>query len=168
MYLKLFLLSILLLIIDKSYSDNSIFQKQKITDKEIKAIILAIKDEIYTLEHQKTYFDIGADKVPIYINPNIENNLIWFVYKLMPHGEIFRAAYVNKDGLAFLLGDPHNGFPPTQGASMKTVYLKDEDVIEMKTTWEKTYFSININPSNKEIEDVKKRQEIRFKHKYDY
>ncbi len=81
----------------------------------------------------------------------------------MPHGEILRGAYIRKNGLALLNGDPEQGFRPTQGAAMPTVYLDDDDVIKMKTTWKKVFFSIDINPPAKDIEEGKRRQEQRLR-----
>ena len=138
-----------------------------VTESEIAAVILAIKDEIYVNQYNKEYLDIGADKVPVYINPVCEKGRLWLIYKLMPHGELFRGAYMSKDGkLALLEGDPARGFPPTHGASMKTVYLDDEDVIRMKTKWKKLHFSVELTPSPRDLQEAKTRQGMRFKLKH--
>ena len=92
----------------------------------------------------------------------MDHGLVWIVYKLMPHGELMRAAYLSKDDtLALLEGDVRSGFPPTNGAAMKTVYLDDDDVIRMKTTWKKFYFAIEINPSAQRREDGRRREAAR-------
>ena len=58
-------------------------------------------------------------------------------------------------------GDVRSGFPPTNGAAMKTVYLDDEDVIRMKTTWKKLHFAIEVNPSAERREDARRREAAR-------
>jgi hypothetical protein len=45
---------------------------------------------------------------------------------------------------------------------MKTVYLNDDNVIEMKTTWRKVYMNIELKPSPKRIEEAKQREAIRY------
>ena len=99
--------------------------QRKVSERAIEAVVLAVKDEVYSHGYHNAYSDVGPDKIRIYIDPYVRNNLIWTIYKLMPHGEVFRAAYVRKDGLAVLIGDPFNGFPPTNRAATKTLYMDD-------------------------------------------
>lgn len=133
-------------------------------DTEIQAVITAIKDEVYANGYQKAFVDIGPDRIPLYVNPRVENGMIWVIYKLMPFGEVLRGAFsTNNPQVAILAGDPHNNFPPTQGASMKTVYLPDDDVIKMKTTWRKSHFSVDMDPSAQTLAEAKRRQELRRK-----
>ena len=99
------------------------------------------------------------DSVPLYVEPRRQRGLIWIVYKLMPFGELRRAAFESPDGkLMILAGDPENGFPPTRETAMPTVYLRDDDVIQMKTTWKRTWFSIRVRPSSDEIREARERQ----------
>jgi hypothetical protein len=135
--------------------------RKSLTPGDINALITAVKDEIYTQKYQTYYADVDKDKVAIYVQPFFENSLIWTIYKLLPHGEVYRAATMRKDGLAVLLGDPHNAFPATQGAAMKTVYLDDDEVIKMKTAWDKHYFAVEIQPSEKETRAAQHRQALR-------
>jgi hypothetical protein len=101
--------------------------------------------------------------VPVDINPQIENGMVWVIYKLMPHGEIRRGAILTADKqLAILHRDPHLGFPAHDGAATKTLYLGDDDVIEMKTTWRRVYTSIELKPSPKRVEEAKRRQAVRY------
>lgn len=133
-------------------------------DAEVQAVISAIKDEVYANGYQTAFVDIGPDRIPLYVNPRVENGMIWVIYKLMPFGEVLRGAFsINNPQIAILAGDPHNNFPPTQGASMKTVYLADDDVMKMKTTWRKSYFSIDVNASAQTLAEAKRRQELRRK-----
>jgi hypothetical protein len=137
---------------------------EMVTDAAMRAVITAIEDEIYANGYQTAYIDVGADKVPVYFNPRIENGMIWVIYKLMPFGEIRRAAVLSPDKqLAMLQRDPRLGFPASDGSATKTVYLRDEDVIEMKTTWRKVYMSIELKPSNRRIEAAKQREAIRYR-----
>ncbi len=136
---------------------------QMVSDADIRAVVGAIKDEIYANGYYTAYIDVGAEKVPVYVNPKIENNMVWVIYKLMPFGEILRGVVVSPDKrLAFLHRDPQLGFPASDGAAMKTVYLNDDDVIERKTTWRRVYISIDLKPSPKQLEEARQRQKLRY------
>jgi hypothetical protein len=136
---------------------------EKVTDADIRVVITAVEDEIYANGYHTVYIDVGADKVPIYVNPRIENGMVWVIYKLMPHGEIHRGVVLSADKrMAMLHKDPQLGFPATDTAAIKTVYLNDDDVIEMKTTWRKVYMRIDLKPSAKLIEEAKQREAIRY------
>ena len=151
---------------EKSSNTNS---ELYVTEEQVKAIILAVKDEIYAYGYQSYYFDCLYEDIDIYINPKIKNGVIWVIYKLLPHGEIYRAVVILKNGLAFLCRRPERGFAPTTDIAINTLYLPDEDVIKMKTTWKKYKFSVKLNPSPEEIYQAKKRQYIRYyKEAYDY
>jgi hypothetical protein len=65
--------------------------------------------------------------------------------------------------MAMLQRDPHLGFPAHDGAATKTIYLSDDDVIEMKTTWRKVYMKIELKPSAKRIEEAKRREAVRYR-----
>ncbi len=138
--------------------------QRKVTDHEVQAVILAVKDEIYAMGYASYYLDIGKSgkDVPIYFNPHVSKGLIWIIYKLMPHGEVYRGAHVRKNGLAILLGDPRNDFPPTQGLASKTIYLDDDDVIQMKTTWRKYHFSVDVKPTQERLRKAEQRQQQRY------
>ena len=133
--------------------------ERAVTDSEIQLVIGAIHDEIYANGYQAKYLDMPEDSVPLYVEPRRQRGLIWIVYKLMPFGELRRAAFESPDGkLMILAGDPENGFPPTRETAMPTVYLRDDDVIQMKTTWKRTWFSIRVRPSSDEIREARERQ----------
>ena len=134
-----------------------------VTGANIHAVITAIEDEIYANGYHTAYIDVGADRVPVYVNPRIENGMVWVIYKLMPHGEIRRAAVVSADKqMAMLQRDPHLGFPAHDGAATKTIYLSDDDVIEMKATWRKVYMKIELRPSARRLEEAKRREAVRY------
>lgn len=156
--------SLIIFLVASTPVESNTTANADVKEDEIQAVIQAIKDEIYSHNYQKEYFDLGTDRIPIYVNPRRENEMVWVIYKLMPHGEILRGAFIRDDmNLAILVRDPEKGFPPTNSAAMKTVYLDDDQVIKMKTTWKRKYFSIDLNPSAKELQEAKRRQEIRFK-----
>jgi len=136
---------------------------EKVTDADIRVIITAIEDEIYANGYHTAYIDVG-DRVPVYINPRFEKSgRIRVIYKLMPHGEVLRGVVLSPDrSMAMLHKDPKLGFPATDTAAMKTVYLNDDNVIEMKTTWRKVYMNIELKPSPKRIEEAKQREAIRY------
>lgn len=138
-------------------------REARVSEEQIRQVIVAVKDEIYSRNLQKHYLDVGHRDIPIYIFDNFENNLIWMIYRLMPYGEVIRGAYVRKDGLVLLKGNPDDGFPASQGASMRTVFLDDDNLIKMKTTWKKHYFSVNLEPSQNDLRDARRREELRHK-----
>jgi hypothetical protein len=136
---------------------------QMVSDADIRAVVEAIKDEIYANGYYTAYIDVERDKVPVYVNPKIENIMVWVIYRLMPFGEILRGAVVSLDKrLVFLHRDPQLGFPASDGAAMKTVYLSDEDVIEKKTTWRRIYVSIDLKPTAERLEEARQRQKLRY------
>jgi hypothetical protein len=49
----------------------------------------------------------------------------------MHDGEVYRLFSIRKDGVVVLDGNPQNEFPPTQ-TSLKTLYMNDDEVCEMK------------------------------------
>ncbi len=155
--------------LDKKEKSSNTNSELYVTEEQVKAIILAVKDEIYAYGYEKYYIDYTYDKINIYINPKIEEGLIFMIYKLFPHGEVYRAGFIRKDGVAVLYGNPEIGFLPAHGLATNTLYFPDEDVVKMKTIWKKYKFSIKQSPSPEEIYQAKKRQYIRYyKEIYDY
>ncbi len=135
---------------------------EKVTDADIQVVLTAIEDEIYANGYHTAYIDVG-EKVPVYVNPQTQDRRAWVIYKLMPHGEIVRMVFFAPDKrMAVLHRDPALGFRATDMGAMPTVYLNDDDVIEMKTTWRKVYMRIELKPSAKRIEEAKRRQAIRY------
>ena len=70
----------------------------KITETEAKAVIQAVQDEIYDYGYEKHFFQMGENvgdsplrwksRLPIYIDPRIDNGEGQLIYKLMPYGEV--------------------------------------------------------------------------------
>jgi hypothetical protein len=112
--------------------------------------------------------DIGAPRsapqarMRIYIEPEIgpdESGRV--IYKLMPYGEIVREFVIRSNGLVVLDADPENGFPPTDEANTKTVYLDDDEVCRMKHNWIRSFFVVADAPSPKMIHEAARRQKLR-------
>ena len=130
------LLASLLLIVCSTSSGQST-TKTKVTQSETRALAQAIQDEIYDYEYQGHYFPQGGavgdalsdskSRVPVYIDPLLEDGEGRAIYKLMPYGEVLRLFHAHDDGTIVLDGDPEVGFPATQ-PNRKTVYLKDSEV----------------------------------------
>lgn len=163
-------LSVALLLIAFSPSSAQHAAKTWLNQSQTKALVQAVQDEIYDREYQGFFFPEGGPvgdlisesrvRVPLYIDPLIEDGEGQAVYKLMPHGEVLRLFHVRDDGMIVLDGDPELGFPASQ-PNRKTVYLKDADVDRMKHEWVKSSFEIDLSPSIATIQDVVRRQKQR-------
>ena len=75
-----------------------------ITDKEAKAISLAIEDEVYDRGCQKRFYMVGPEishdvtSLPVYIEPTVKNGGSTLIYRLMPYGEVIRGLYEGRPG----------------------------------------------------------------------
>lgn len=142
----------------------------KLTQSETKALVQAVEDEIYDREDQGYFFPEGGPvgdvisesktRVPLYVDPLVENGEGEAIYKLMPYGEVLRLFHVHSDGTIVLDGDPELGFPASQ-PNRKTVYIKDDELDRMKHDWVKSSFEINLWPTPETIQDVVRRQKQR-------
>jgi hypothetical protein len=78
----------------------------------------------------------------------------------MPYGEVFRVFIVDDDGLIELVGNPQNRFPVTQ-PSLKTIYMDDDDLAQMRRTWIKRTFDVDDSPTVEMRQGAIKRQKLR-------
>jgi len=164
-----FLLASLLLIVCSASSGQSA-TKTRLTQSETRAVVQAIQDEVYDYEYQGHFFPEGGPvgdavsdsrtRVPLYIDPLLEDGEGQAIYKLMPYGEVLRLFHVHEDGTIVLDGDPEVGFPATQ-PNRKTVYIKDAEVARMKREWVKSSFDIDLSPSTEVVQDAVRRQKQR-------
>jgi hypothetical protein len=164
-----FLLASLLLIVCSTSSGQSA-TRTKLTQSETKALTQAIQDEIYDYEYQGHYFPQGGavgdalsdskTRVPVYVDPLLEDGEGRAIYKLMPYGEVLRLFHVHDDGTIVLDGDPEVGFPATQ-PNRKTVYLKDAELARMKHDWGKSSFDVQLSPSAETVQESVRRQKQR-------
>ena len=162
------LVSLLLIASSPSHAQGP--TKVRLTQSETKALVQAVQDEIYDREYQGHFFpeggpvgDVISDsrtRVPLYVDPIVQDGEGEAIYKLMPHGEVFRLFHVQDNGTVVLDGDPELGFPASQ-PNRKTVYLRDDDVDRMKRAWVKSSFEIDLWPSAETIQDVVRRQKQR-------
>src|SRR5215831_9429504 len=144
--------------------------KIRLTQSETKALVQAVQDEIYDREYQGYFFpeggpvgDVISDsrtRVPLYVDPVVEDGEGEAIYKLMPYGEVLRLFHVHRDGTIVLDGDPELGFPASQ-PNRKTVYMEDRDVNRMKREWLKSSFEIDLSPRAETIQDIIRRQKQR-------
>jgi hypothetical protein len=163
-------LAVSLLLIAASPSSAQGPTKIKLTQSETKALVQAVEDEIYDREYQGYFFPEGGPvgdlisesrtRVPLYVDPMVENGEGEAVYKLMPYGEVLRLFHVHSDGTIVLDGDPELGFPASQ-PNRKTVYLKDSALDRMKREWVKSSFEIDLWPRPETIQDAVRRQKQR-------
>jgi hypothetical protein len=155
-----------------SVSANSGPQKRRLSDSDLKAVVQAVEDEIYDYGYQKQFDEVGENigapgsapqaRMRIYIEPEIgadESGRI--IYKLMPYGEILREFVIRSNGLVVFGANPENGFPPTDEANTKTVYMDDDEVCRMKHNWVRSFFVVSDSPSPEMIHEAAKRQKLR-------
>ena len=163
-------ISVWLLLIASLASSAQGTSKIKLSQSETKALAQAVVDEIYDREYQGYFFpeggpigDVISDsrtRVPLYVDPVVEDGEGEAIYKLMPYGEVLRLFHVHGDGTIVLDGDPELGFPASQ-PNRKTVYLEDRAVDRMKHEWVKSSFEIVLSPTPEAIQDVIRRQKQR-------
>ena len=164
------LFSVLLCLIAPLPSSAQGTVKVRLTQPETKALVQAVEDEIYDREYQGYFFPEGGPvgdlisesrtRVPLYVDPVVDDGEGEAVYKLMPYGEVLRLFHVHNDGTIVLDGDPELGFPASQ-PNRKTVYIKDGDLDHMKHDWMKSSFKIDLWPSPETIQEVVRRQKQR-------
>ena len=82
-------------------------QKRPIRETEMNAVIEAIQDEIYDLNLENNFFEVGKttkdnrdqEILNVYFQPDvIENSRSWVIYKLMPDGEVYRMYEIGLSG----------------------------------------------------------------------
>jgi hypothetical protein len=167
------LLTLLVAFLSLSIQASPQAQKRKVSESEVKAVVQAVEDEIYDYGYQKQFYQMGKDagrsptaprsRMRIYIEPEVDaqDGGARVIYKLMPHGEVLREFVIREDGLVVLSGNPQNGFPPTQEASTKTVYMDDDEVGQMKHDWLKEFFVVDDSPGPERIQEAAQRQKAR-------
>ncbi len=149
--------------------------KRKISKIEIQAVLQAVQDEIYDYGFEEDYTRVGENlagdpskwnrRMPIYIDPEIEIDEGQVIYRLMHYGEIYRVFTIRKDGLAVLDGDPELAFPPTQ-PSLKTLYMNEGRVRQLKHDWLRDSFLIDTAPESKRVQAASERQMRRTGYSY--
>lgn len=137
-----------------------------VADRQVRALKQAILDEIYADGYQTEYRNLetapGKARIPIYVSPRLSRGVGHVIYKLMPFGRVDRVFQVGKHGLVVLWSDPHNGFPPNGGTSMRTVFLSDQFVLKAMGTWKKHHVTVLFHPPKRMIQEAKKRQKKRY------
>lgn len=136
---------------------------QPVTQKDVAAVLLAIKDEIYAGGCAPAFMDIGKPagagvyQVNVFFGPSFHDGMAWVIYKFWPFGEVYRMYWVDKSGLAHLAGHPAWDFPSTE-PSYLTIYMGDRKLCRLKSTWKRVTLDIKISPSAQQIQEAKKRQ----------
>ena len=142
-----------------------------VTEKDQRAVVQAIEDEIYDWGCQSYDDFVGKEITPgkfelrLYINPQLEEGRGEIIYKFMPMGEIYRSFSIGKDGRASLWDDPWLGFGPER-PSYNTLYMDESDLCRFKSTWLKTTFIIQVHPAEGRIRDAIERQKKRLGKSY--
>lgn len=166
--MRRFILVVLMIV---GFSISTAAQPRKdraITEREVKAVVQAIEDEIYDYSYQGKFSDVGTPDVhskrtavPVYFKPSLTDGEGWVIYKLLPYGEVIRSFFIGKDGTAVLEGDPEIGFPPSQ-PNMLTIYMKDAQVCRLRRSWLQRHFEVVFLPSPQRIREASVRQKKRI------
>lgn len=136
-----------------------------VTPKDISAVLLAIKDEIYAGRCAPAFADIGKPVGPgekihqinVYFELSVRQGLSSVVYKFWPFGEVDRMYWIDKAGVAHLAGHADWGFPPTE-PSYLTIYMGDRELCRLKSDWKRVPLDIKISPSLQRIREAEQRQ----------
>ncbi len=109
------------------------------------AVNQAITDEIYYygMEDESPILNINSS-TPVYIEIEAKR-LCRVIYRLYPHGEVFRRFYITQDGLAILAGDARKGFLWWRHRNMyvgQTTEIPDGDLMRYKQTWAKGEYKL--------------------------
>ena len=143
---------------------------QKLTEKQVNGLILAIQDEVYDYGFEKNFYRVGittgsgtsvTTRVPVYIRPYLDKDGAGeIIYKDMPYGEILRVFHFQPDGMAVLDNDPEIGFPITEPSHL-TLFMDDEELCNDKKTWMHKTVEIADTPSAPRIVAGAMRQQDR-------
>jgi hypothetical protein len=142
--------------------------KRPIQESEIQAVILAIEDEIYALNLQTAFIDVGKiverkHILNVYFEPEVlDDSRSWVIYRLMPDGEIYRKYEIGSSGRIYLHLKPGQ-FRTTQ-PSYPTVSMDDDELCKLKHDWIKRQFVVDMNPSKETVAAARARQRDREKH----
>ena len=148
-------------------SQTSRPQLQTLTSEQVKAVILAVTDEIYDYSQESSYIFAGTTTknptdrsamLPLYINPQLrDDGAGQVIYRNLPYGEILREFHVGKDGMVVFDSDPQIGFPVTQ-PSYLTDFMDRTELRQDKARWIHGEFRIQIDPPKKTVLEAAKRQ----------
>ena len=135
---------------------------------EAQAVTQAIVDEIYDYDRASQFAYVGvpvkggsAVRLAVYISP-VADGTGQVIYKYMPFGEVVRRFALKTDGTAELFGDPSVKFPfPATQPNTRTIYLDDQDVCRMRSTWQKTTVEVALKPDESAVAAAAQRQQIR-------
>jgi len=150
---------------------NTQQKPREVTQSDISAVVLAIQDEVYDYGFQKEFwgFETAGPHGPsaqfnIYFKPELtpaKGGLEGVViYKYLPFGEVIRVFIIAPDGIAYLLGEPTNGFPWTQ-PNTKTIYMSDDEICRDKQEWRRVLFELDLVPTSARIKEAAERQKHR-------
>lgn len=130
------------------------------TDADIAALGQAATDEIYAAGHAVLYTDLPAkgDSVLMYVNPRKCGHTFFIIYKLLPYGEVLRGGWYLKDSLMTLAISPTLGFQVGVSTAVRTLYLRDDEVEEMKASWKRVWFRVERFPSRDVVDAARARQ----------
>ena len=141
-----------------------------ITPALIHSLEVSVEDEVYDNGFEEEYVGAGTNdgaagakwisRMPIYVNPQIDQGVGRAVYDLKHYGEIYRAFYFRDDGMVVLDGDAEKGFPPSD-ASFEAKYMDRDRLVRLKRDWLHETFVINTDPDIRMVREAAARQRER-------
>jgi hypothetical protein len=141
-----------------------------IAPTQIRALILAVEDEVYDNGFEEDYIGAGKNeaesgqkwvsRMPIYVDPIIDQGEGRAIYNLKHYGEVYRLFYIHEDGTIALDGDPELGFPRTD-TSFLTRYMSRKRLAHLKQGWLHERFVINTEPGREVVREAAVRQKQR-------
>ena len=168
--MRMAIATLLVLFILSSFSYTG--RERPLAHQDVKAVTLAIEDEIYDEGCQGYGADAsesiqdGHYELPLYIKPSLnDQDLGSAIYKLLPVGEVLRTFSVDPNGLAVMYGHPEWNFPPTE-PSYLTVYMKDEALCQSKHDWVRAKITLELAPSKDRLREAATRQRQRLGDRY--
>lgn len=132
----------------------------EVTKKNMADLVQAATDEIYAAGHAVLYTDLPTkgDSVLMYVSPRRCGEMFFAIYKLLPYGEVLRGGWYLSDSLMTMAISPTAGFQLGVSTAVQTLYLRDDDVQKMKTSWQRVWFRVERLPSPEVVQAARARQ----------
>jgi hypothetical protein len=139
----------------------------RLTGEQVKAVILAVEDEIYDYSQESSFIFAGTtSKAPtdrsatlsLYVNPDINvDGTGEVIYRDLPYGEVLRDFHIGNGGIVVFDSDPQIGFPVTQPSHL-TEFMDPSELSKDKEHWLRGEFTIQIDPPKELVIRAAKRQ----------
>jgi len=156
---------------------------KKFTQQDlVRSVEEAILDEFWDRSYVDCFKKLPS-KLIAHIKPLSSDQTSAVIYEFpLPFGEVYREAYLQKNGLVILAENhvlpPYDesyaksikedkdlywwAFRPTKSWAMRTVYMDSNELTKMKKEWRKIEITMR-KPTKNELEKARKREAQRYK-----